>query len=259
VHRQLGTQHPGREFDRLEYQVRENAFASFDPANTDPRSLVNEVSAAAKCPAADYSYTLPVKRPNQDAAQNSSPGAAQQSSARDSLYRGWQYQVGEGVPKDAATAARLYAEAARAGLPEAMYRLAFLYADGNGVSRDPAAAVSWFYQAAKQGHAAAQMELGFAFLLGNGDSSKTNAVIGVAATVIVGAMLLSFLSRSGSGDSAVAPPSASSSWPGSDTSTSDSRPPPPPAPHCHEAPVEDPFTIRAGVYTLHGGSTLVCD
>ena len=159
---------------RLAYQVRQNAFEAFDPAHTDPRDLVDEVSAAANCPANDYSYTLPVTRPVTRATGNAVPdatqAAAQQSSSRDSLYRGWQYLTGQGVPKDAAMAARLYADAAQQGLPDAMYRLALLYSSGNGVNEDPAAAVYWFQEAAKRGHAAAQMELGFAFASGNGVS-----------------------------------------------------------------------------------------
>ena len=153
---------------RLEYQVRQDAFDSFDPANVDPRNLLDEVSAAANCPGNDYSYTLPVTRATGNAAPDATQGAAQQSSSRDSLYRGWQYQMGQGVPKDAAMAARLYADAARQGLPDAMYRLALLYRSGDGVNEDPAAAVYWFQEAAKRGHAAAQMELGFALASGNG-------------------------------------------------------------------------------------------
>ena len=437
---------------RLEYRVRQNAFESFDPANADPSDLLQEVSAEAKCPDANYSYTIPVKRVSQNAAQDASQSAAQRASASDSLNRGWQYQVGRGVPKDPAMAARLYADAANEGLPDAMYRLALLYRDGNGVSKDSAAAVNWFYQAGKQGHAAAQMELGFAFLLGDGvrhddvaafrwlqlaaqaglpraqgalgamyqagqgvtqneveanawfrkaaeqgqiiatyyladslrlgrgvtrneseamqwyqksatagyapaqarlgagyltgsgaaqdyhlaahwlteaarqgdpwaqlllggmyadgtgvdrnlaqaralyahaasgqvpeaaeraresaaalpdtsdealpdhpaHSSNTNAVIGLAAVAVGAVLLFSLLSRSSSDDAAAAAPSnGSSSLAGPFGSDSPStRPDPPPTPHCHSAPVEDPFTIRPGLYTPHGGSTLVCD
>jgi TPR repeat protein len=438
---------------RREYQVKGNAFAAFDPANADPRTLLDEVSADASCPSADYSYNLPVKRVGQDAAPAASPGAAQPPSSTDTLYRGWQYQMGQGVPKDAAVAARLYADAANQGNPDAMYRLALLYRDGNGIGQDSAAAANWFYQAAKQGHAAAQMELGFACITGNGvhldnvagfrwlqlaaqaglaraqaalgamyqtgrglaqndpeasvwfrraaeqgqpvamfelgqslrlargvlrdeaqamqwyqksagagyvqaqaqlgfgyltgsgaardyglaaqwlteaarqgepyaqlnlgtmyedgsgvdrnlaqaralyvqaasspepkvaerarqflaelpdsrddalpghatQSSNTNAVFGVAALAVGAAMLLTLLNHSGSDDTAAtAPPSPWSPWMGSPISetTSTSRPAPPPAPHCHMAPVEDPFTIKPGLYTPHGGSTLVCD
>jgi TPR repeat protein len=437
---------------RLEYRVRQNAFEIFGSARDAPRELMDEVSADADCPADDYSYTLPVKRVSQNAAQDA--GAAQQSSSRDSLYRGWQYQVGSGVSKDPAMAARLYTDAANQNVPDAMYRLALLYRDGNGVAQDSAAALNWFYQAAKQGHSAAQMELGFAFITGTdvrhddvagfrwlqlaaqaglpqaeatlgamyetgrgvaqneseaavwfqraaqqgqiiamfelgqslrlgrgiprnerdavqwyeksanagyapaqaqlgfgyltgsgtardyrlaahwlteaarqgepyaqlnlgtmyedgngvdrnlaqarvlyaqaarsqvpqvaerarqltaalpgssdassqGDpaaNSNMNAVIGVAATVLVGAALISLLARSNSGDSAAGPPDLGSSSVGrsfdSNTSSSSSRSTPPPAPHCHMAPVENPFAITPGVYTPHGGSTLVCD
>ena len=438
-----------------EYLLKPNAFVSYDPASTDLRSLMDEAGTDAGCRATDYSYNLPVTRVARNAAQEASQSAVQGTSASDSLNRGWQYQVGKGVPKDPAMAARLYADAANQGLPEAMYRLALLYSDGNGVRQDAAAAVDCFYRAAKQGHAAAQMELGFALITGNGvrrddvagfrwlllaaeaglpraqggvgamyetgtgvtqneseaavwfrraaeqgqvigmfelgqslrmgrgvtrnavesmqwyqksaeagyvpaqgqlgfgyltgtgavqdyhlaahwlteaarqgdpyaqinlgtmyedgsgverniaqaralyaqaarsqvpqvaeharqlaaalsdssgelppgnpaPSSNTNAVIGVAAAVIAGAVLISFLSRSGSDDPAASPPNIGSSPVGgpygSDNSLSSARPtPPPPAPHCHSAPIEDPFTIRPGVYTPHGGSTLVCD
>ena len=153
---------------RLQYRVKQNAFESFDSANADAHDLLDEASASAHCPDEDYSYSIPVTRVGQSAAQEAPQSAVQRPPASDSLYRGWQYQVGKGVPKDPAMAARLYADAANQGLPDAMYRLALLYSDGNGVSQDSSAAVNWFYQAAKRGHAAAQMELGFAFAAGNG-------------------------------------------------------------------------------------------
>jgi TPR repeat protein len=152
---------------RLEYQVRENAFEGFDAQNVDPSALLQEVGAEAPCPDDDYSYSLPVTRANRSVAPDAS-GSAAQPSASESLYRGWQYQQGNGVPKDPARAAALYAEAAKQGLPDAMYRLALLYRDGNGVSQDSAAAVDLLYRAGSLGHAAAQMDLGFAYLLGNG-------------------------------------------------------------------------------------------
>jgi len=152
---------------RFEYQVRSNAFENFDTENVDPSALLQEVSAEANCPDDDYSYSLPVTRASQSAASDASQAAAQ-PSASESLYRGWQYQQGNGVPKDPAKAAVFYAEAAKQGLPDGMYRLALLYRDGNGVSQDSAAAVELFYRAGSKGHAAAQMDLGFAYLLGNG-------------------------------------------------------------------------------------------
>ena len=79
----------------------------------------------------------------------------QQSFSRDSLYRGWQYQVGSGVSKDLAMVARLYTDAANQNVPDAMYRLAFLYRDGNGVAQDSAVVLNWFYQVVKQGYVAA--------------------------------------------------------------------------------------------------------
>jgi TPR repeat protein len=152
---------------RFEYQVRPNAFESFDTENVDPSALLQETNAVANCPDDDYSYSLPVKRANHSAAPDASPADAR-PPASESLYRGWQYQLGNGVPKDPAKAAAFYAEAAKQGNPDAMYRLALLYRDGTGVNQDSAAAVDLLYRAGRQGHAAAQMDLGFAYLLGNG-------------------------------------------------------------------------------------------
>jgi TPR repeat protein len=155
----------------VQYRVKENAFQTFDSA-ADPRDLMDEVRGETSCPAADYSYVLDVKHVAQNAIQDRSQDRPQSSapslSAGDSLYRGWQYEVGSGVRKDPVTAVNLYADAARQGVPDAMYRLALMYREGMGVKPNPAAAVDWFYQAAKRGHAAAQMELGFALITGNG-------------------------------------------------------------------------------------------
>ncbi|MEF8698668.1 MAG: transglycosylase SLT domain-containing protein [Candidatus Accumulibacter sp. UW26] len=59
---------------------------------------------------------------------------------------------GEGVPKDAARAARLYCDGARAGDAEAQFNLGWMYANGRGIERDDARAAYFFNLAAKQGH-----------------------------------------------------------------------------------------------------------
>ena len=66
------------------------------------------------------------------------------------------YSVGHGVPLDAATAARWYLAAARAGHVGAQHIIASLYETGNGVAADRRLAAYWYLQAAQQGDAAAR-------------------------------------------------------------------------------------------------------
>jgi TPR repeat protein len=65
------------------------------------------------------------------------------------------YEHGEGVPKDPRRAAALYCEAARAGDPDAMFNLGWMYANGRGIARDYDVAASLFTRAAQAGHAQA--------------------------------------------------------------------------------------------------------
>ncbi len=62
------------------------------------------------------------------------------------------YEYGEGVPKDQRKAALLYCEAVRAGDPEAMFALGWMYANGRGVARSDALAAFLFSRAAAAGH-----------------------------------------------------------------------------------------------------------
>jgi soluble lytic murein transglycosylase-like protein len=62
------------------------------------------------------------------------------------------YEHGEGVPKDLRKAALLYCEGARAGDPEAMFSLGWMYANGRGVARNDAIAALHFTRAAAAGH-----------------------------------------------------------------------------------------------------------
>jgi len=70
----------------------------------------------------------------------------------DLVAQGLAYEHGEGVPKDQRKAALLYCEGARAGDPEAMYRLGWMYANGRGVARSDAMASLLFSRAAAAGH-----------------------------------------------------------------------------------------------------------
>jgi hypothetical protein len=187
---------------------------------------------------------------------------------------GFCYLTGTGVTRDERLAAHWLTEAARQGEPYAQLNLGTMYEDGSGVDRNLAQARALYAQAAssqvpqvaeraRQFMAALPGSSNAASTGQSAETSNTKAIIGVTAAVLVGAVLIDLLTRSDSGDSAAAPPNMGSSSVGnpysSDNSSSSSRPTPPPAPHCHMAAVEDPFTIRPGVYTPHGGSTLVCD
>ncbi len=86
------------------------------------------------------------------------------------------YEVGRGVPKDDAEAARWYRLAAdqvqtaprevealrldaKQGDAEAQYQLGTVYLDGLGVEMDPSEALSWLQLSADQGHGQAQSNL----------------------------------------------------------------------------------------------------
>lgn len=69
------------------------------------------------------------------------------------------YEHGEGVPRDAARAIRLYCEGARRGDAEAQYSLGWMYANGRGTARDDGAAAYFFGLAARQGHPQARRML----------------------------------------------------------------------------------------------------
>ena len=59
---------------------------------------------------------------------------------------------GEGIERDPERAAVLYCEAARAGEPEGMYGLGWMYVNGRGVPRDDAFAATLFEMAIFKGH-----------------------------------------------------------------------------------------------------------
>ena len=83
------------------------------------------------------------------AGQSNAPPAAPQSPL---VLEALAYEHGEGVPKDQRKASLLYCEAARAGDPEAMFSLGWMYANGRGVARNDAMAAVLFARAAAAGH-----------------------------------------------------------------------------------------------------------
>lgn len=159
-----------------QYRIKENAFAQFEPGRTTARDILQVVSANQECPASNYTAKLDISPldgsgPQQRTTPQSSPGQA----VPNSLLRAWQYQVGQGVPKDPLAAARLYEDAAKQGVPDAMYRLGLMYQDGEGVQQNFGNAVYWFYQAAQRGHTAAQAEVGRALFQGEGAQQNEKA------------------------------------------------------------------------------------
>ena len=85
-----------------------------------------------------------------------SNGATQLSALREEARA---YEHGEGVPRDASRAAKLYCEVAGSGDAEAQYSIGWMYANGRGVVRDDPTAAYFFTLAARQGHAQAQSML----------------------------------------------------------------------------------------------------
>jgi TPR repeat protein len=85
---------------------------------------------------------------------------AQDRAALDALFRqAAERESGQAGPKDTATAARLYEQAARQGHVPSMVRLGYLRQSGEGVSQDQPEAFSLFSQAAKAGAADAKFLL----------------------------------------------------------------------------------------------------
>jgi uncharacterized protein len=59
-------------------------------------------------------------------------------------------------------------KAAKAGNPEAQFRLGVMYGNGDGVKLDYAEALSWFQKAAEQGHDSALLTLAWMYANGTG-------------------------------------------------------------------------------------------
>ncbi len=91
-------------------------------------------------------------------AQENNPDAGHLAALRVEA-RGFEH--GEGVPKDAIRAMRLYCQAARHGDAESQFSLGWMHANGRGASRDDETAAYFFSLAAQQGHVQAQRMLRF--------------------------------------------------------------------------------------------------
>jgi hypothetical protein len=69
------------------------------------------------------------------------------------------YENGEGIGRDYAMAADLYCVSARAGDPDAAYRLGWMYANGRGMVKDDRIATGLFRYAAERSHGYAKRML----------------------------------------------------------------------------------------------------
>lgn len=101
------------------------------------------------------------------------------------------YWTGQGVERDPVRAERLAAEAAprlaaaaRAGSPEMMTFLAWMYARGVGLEKNPQQAVRWLERASALGYPPAQTNLAVAWLKGIGvrpDPVEAGRLLGLAS------------------------------------------------------------------------------
>ena len=78
------------------------------------------------------------------------------------------YDLGEGVARDPAEAARWFRLAAQQGDREAQSRLGAMLYHGDGVPRDPGEAFGWLQRAARQGAVPAQRALAVLYYNGEG-------------------------------------------------------------------------------------------
>ena len=108
----------------------------FDPPRIDARIRRPANCLTVLVAATVVAFTLPVHA----------------ADLSEQLARGQAYEYGEGLPKDLLVAAALYCDAARAGSPEAAFRLGWMYANGRGVAHDDGTASALFDLAAQQGH-----------------------------------------------------------------------------------------------------------
>ena len=87
--------------------------------------------------------------------------------------RGLLFDLGQGVPKDLATAYMWYRRAAEAGLAQAQFNVAVMQDSGLVGPRNAVEAARWYTKAAAQGHHRAQYNLAQLYASGDGVLSNT--------------------------------------------------------------------------------------
>jgi hypothetical protein len=108
------------------------------------------------------------KATDQGKAAEVYPKVADQENPDAQNELGWQYETGQGVPKDLGKAAELYQKAADQGHAYAQTHLGVLYSTGQGVPKDLGKAVELYQKAADQGNVYAQIQLGLLYAKGRG-------------------------------------------------------------------------------------------
>lgn len=93
---------------------------------------------------------------------------AQQGYVRQQIELASAYLSGNGVPQDAAEAARWYLKAAESGDAGAENEIGYFYQFGIGVPRDAARAMHWFQLASAAGSTWAKVNLGVSYFQGQG-------------------------------------------------------------------------------------------
>ena len=93
---------------------------------------------------------------------------ARNGAAGSQLDLGWHYEMGKGVAKDTAEAAKWYRRAADQGNARAQCNLGSLYEKGSGVAKDEEEAVKWYRKSADQGYTRAQQNLSLCYKNGIG-------------------------------------------------------------------------------------------
>ena len=78
------------------------------------------------------------------------------------------YDLGQGGPREAASAYRWYLRAAEAGVAAAEFNVAVMRDTGDGIARDTADAALWYARAAAHGNRRAQYNLGQLYAAGEG-------------------------------------------------------------------------------------------
>ncbi len=98
--------------------------------------------------------------------------AAERGDATSEYNLGNMYELGHGVPRDAAEAVRWFRSAAEQGYAVAQNGLGWMYHLGSGVAKDDVEAAGWFRKSAEQGNATAQLNLGRMYSKGLGGLPK---------------------------------------------------------------------------------------
>ena len=135
-----------------------------NPIGRLPKSKVIRTVSFVVIAAVGFTVTILLLQDHPDTKRQ----ATEQGDARAKSTHGVKNATEEGVPKDAAEAARWYRKAAEQGDADAQNILGFMYAIGIGVAQDDAEAARWYRKAAEQGDARAQDNLGGRYSYGQG-------------------------------------------------------------------------------------------